>query len=64
VATLEDLLDEVYAGQERMSRDEIQRRAVAADLPADDLARLDRLPEGDYDQEEINEALAQIGDAG
>jgi hypothetical protein len=34
---IETLLDEVYHGQERMSRDVIYARAVAAELPAEAL---------------------------
>jgi hypothetical protein len=54
---IDDLLDEVYTGQERISRDEIHRRAVAAELPADDLSLLDALPEGEYAQTEVVEAI-------
>lgn len=56
--TIDELLDEVFAGQERVSRDEIHRRAVAADLAADDLGMLDALPEGEYS---LNEAAEAIG---
>jgi Family of unknown function (DUF6158)/Protein of unknown function (DUF2795) len=52
-----DLLDEVYVGRERVTRDEIHRWAVSADLPADLIALLDALPEGEYAQEEVEEAL-------
>jgi len=55
--TIEELLDEIFAGQERVSRDEVQRRAVAADLAASDLATLDALPEGEYAFDEITEAI-------
>lgn len=57
---IEDLLDEVYAGQERVSRGEIYRRAVALDLPAEIVTALEALPEGEYAQEEAAEALAQL----
>jgi len=57
--TLDELLDEVYSGQERLTRDEIHRRAVAADLPAEDLSAIDSLPEGEYSQDEAGEAVAQ-----
>src|SRR5436190_13441888 len=57
--TIEGLLDEVFAGQERVSRDEIQRRAVAADLPPEDLTALDALPEGEYSYEEASDAIRQ-----
>lgn len=55
--SLEDLLEESYLGTERMSRDEIHRRAVAADLPADVMRRVDALPEGEYAIDEAAEAL-------
>jgi hypothetical protein len=55
------LLDEVYVGAERVGRDEIYRRAVAAGAPAEMVILLDALPEGDYAQDEIAEALDQIG---
>ena len=51
------LLDEVYTGFERHSRDEIERRAAAADLPAAALTRIGALPEGEYTQDEAAEAL-------
>jgi hypothetical protein len=59
---VDDLLDEVYAGQERMTRDDIYRRAVAAGLPAEVIVALDALPEGEYAQDEVSDSLAQIGD--
>jgi hypothetical protein len=55
--TIQELLDEIFAGQERVTRDEIQRRALAADLAARDLAALDALPEGEYAQDEVADAL-------
>ena len=58
--TIDRLLDELYAGQERMSRGEIHRRAIAADLPAEALSLLDALPEGEYSQDEAAAALAQL----
>jgi hypothetical protein len=61
---LPELVDELYAGQERIDRDEIYRRAVAAELPSDDMAVLDRLPEGEYAEDELNEAIAQIAEPG
>jgi hypothetical protein len=56
---LDALLDEAFRGQDRLSRDEIYRRAVAAELPAESLTRIDALPEGEYDQDEVAEALRQ-----
>jgi hypothetical protein len=61
---LSELVDELYAAQERIDRDEIYRRAVAAELPSDDMAVLDRLPEGEYAEDELNEAIAQIATPG
>jgi hypothetical protein len=54
---LDDLLDQVYVAEERVSSAEIQRKAVAADLPADLLTRVDALPEGEYDRDEAFEIL-------
>jgi hypothetical protein len=61
---LPELVDELYAAQERIDRNEIYRRAVAAELPSDDMAVLDRLPEGEYAEDELNEAIAQIAEPG
>jgi hypothetical protein len=61
---VDSILDEVYVGRERVSRDEIHRRAVAADAPADVLSALDALPEGEYAQDEVTEALGQLGASG
>jgi hypothetical protein len=58
--TLDTFLDDVYHGQERLCRDEIHRAAVNTDLPADQLAILDGLPEGEYAQDEAAEALRQV----
>jgi hypothetical protein len=58
--TLGSLLDQLYGGQERLSRDEIHRRAVAADLPAETMSLLDALPEGEYAQDEVGAALEQV----
>ena len=54
---LDDYLDEAYTGQERLSSADLQRGAVAADLPATALTRIDALPEGEYAQDEASEAL-------
>jgi hypothetical protein len=61
---LPGLIDELYTAQERIDRDEIYRRAVVADLPSEDMAVLDRLPEGEYAEDELNEAIAQIAKPG
>jgi len=57
---LEATLDEVFMRQERLTRDEIQRRAVAADAPFDVINALDGLPEGEYAQDEVTEALSDV----
>jgi len=58
-AGLYELLDEIYLGKERVSRAEIQRRAVVADLPASLMTRIDAMPEGEYAQDEAEEVLYQ-----
>ncbi|MGW0218922.1 hypothetical protein ACWDXH_31515 [Micromonospora chokoriensis] len=54
---LDDLLDDVFRAQERVDQGEIYRRAVAAGLPADLLARVDALPEGEYSVDEASDLL-------
>ncbi|HEX2774082.1 MAG TPA: hypothetical protein VHN18_16860 [Micromonosporaceae bacterium] len=51
------LLDELYVGLERVSRAEIYRRAIADGLPADVLARISALPQGEYAIDEAAELL-------
>ena len=58
---LDEFLDDVYAGQERLSAADLQRNAIAADLPASALTRIDALPEGEYAQDEASEALRAVG---
>ncbi|MET7401235.1 hypothetical protein ABZS66_47925 [Dactylosporangium sp. NPDC005572] len=58
---LRDVLDQAYIGQERLSREEIRRKAIAADLPADAMTRVDALPEGEYAEDEVVEALRLRG---
>jgi hypothetical protein len=62
--SLDAFLDHVYEyhGQERLSRDEIHRAAVTAELPADQLSIVDGLPEGEYAQDEAAEALRLVPD--
>jgi hypothetical protein len=57
MAVLDDFIDGLYGGTERLDRHEIYRRAVAADLPAVELETLDRVPEGEYTQDELLEAI-------
>jgi hypothetical protein len=59
---VDELLEDVYMSQERMTRDDLHRRAVAGNLPAEVIVALDALPEGEYAQDEVSEALAQLGD--
>ena len=61
---LATLLDEMYVGLERVPRDEIQRRAAAEGLPAGVRSRIDALPEGEYAQDEVIEALNQLPEPG
>ena len=54
---LDAFLDDAFDAQERLSSADLQRRAIAADLPAELLTRIDALPEGEYAQDEAAEAL-------
>ena len=54
---LDEFLDDAYVGQERLTSADLQRRAIAADLPATVMTRIDALPEGEYAQDEAAEAL-------
>jgi hypothetical protein len=54
------LLEEIFVGQERLTRSEIRRRAAAADASTQLVAMLDVLPEGEYAEDELIEALAQV----
>ncbi len=55
--TLDDFLDDAYVGHERLTSADLQRNAIAADLPATVMTRIDALPEGEYAQDEAAEAL-------
>lgn len=57
---LDEYLDEAFSGQERLSSADLQRGAIAADLPATALTRIDALPEGEYAQDEAAEALRSL----
>ena len=57
---LDEYLDDAYTAQERLSSADLQRGAVAADLPASVLTRIDALPEGEYAQDEAAEALRTL----
>lgn len=54
---LDDLLDDIYHGQERITQADIYRRAVAAELPAELLTRIAALPEGEYAADEAADLL-------
>ncbi len=54
---LDELLDDIYHGQERISQADIYRRAVAAELPAQLLARIAALPQGEYAVDEAADLL-------
>ncbi len=56
---LDELLDEIFVADERVTRDEIVRRATAAGLPPVTLSHLDALPEGGYAYDEVVEAVRQ-----
>jgi hypothetical protein len=58
---MDEFLDDAYRGQERLTSWDLQRMAVAADLPASALTRIDALPEGEYAQDEASEALRGVG---
>lgn len=57
---LDAFLDDAYDAQERLSSLDLQRRAIAADLPAEARTRIDALPEGEYAQDEAAEALRAL----
>jgi hypothetical protein len=54
---IDDLLDDIYHGQERISQAEIHRRAVTAELPAELLTRISALPQGEYAMDEVADLL-------
>lgn len=56
------ILDELFVGQERVTRDEIYRRVVSTEAPPEVITALDGLPEGEYAQDEVADALRQVGD--
>ena len=57
---LDEFLDDAFLAQDRMTDIEIQRSAMAADLPADLMTRIDALPEGTYSQDEASDALHDL----
>jgi len=61
---LDELLDDIYLGQDRITQSEIHRRAVAAELPAELLIRITAMPQGEYAIDEAAEILSDrtVGD--
>jgi len=54
------LLADVYDGDERLTREEIQRRAAGMDLAEPLAAVLDAMPDGEYDRAEAIDALSRL----
>jgi hypothetical protein len=54
---LDELLDDIFRGQERVTQANIYRRAVSAELPAELLSRIAALPEGEYAVDEAADLL-------
>ncbi|WP_239138470.1 hypothetical protein [Actinoplanes regularis] len=59
-ARLTVFLDQAYRAEERLTSGDLQRRAIAEDLPATLLTQIDALPEGEYLQDEAAEALQTL----
>ena len=57
---LDEFLDTAFDAHERLSSGDLQRAAIAANLPATALTRIDALPEGEYAQDEAAEALRTL----
>jgi hypothetical protein len=57
---LDEFLEDAFLGQDRLTNGDLQRMAIAADLPATALTRIDALPEGQYAQDEASEALRAV----
>jgi hypothetical protein len=57
---LDAFLDDAFEGQERLSSADLQRRAIASELSATTLTRIDALPEGEYAQDEAAEAVRAL----
>ncbi|WP_438870941.1 MULTISPECIES: hypothetical protein [Paractinoplanes] len=57
---LDAFLDDAFDGQERLSSADLQRRAIASELSATTLTRIDALPEGEYAQDEAAEAVRAL----
>ncbi|MDG4828941.1 hypothetical protein O7627_06420 [Solwaraspora sp. WMMD1047] len=59
IIEIDDLLDDIYLGQQRLTQTEIHRRAVEAELPADLLTRITAMPEGEYAMDEAADLLGE-----
>ena len=57
---LDTFLDEAFVGHERLTSADLQRSAIASDLSATAMTRIDALPEGEYAQDEASEALRTL----
>ena len=57
---LDAFLDEAFVGHERLTSADLQRSAIASDLSATAMTRIDALPEGEYAQDEAAEALRTL----
>jgi hypothetical protein len=60
MSDLETALADIFAGHERVSLAELRRRAASADVSADVVTALDRLPEREYTLDEVADALDQV----
>jgi hypothetical protein len=56
---LEIMLDEVFVGQERLTRDDLKRHALAAGLGSETTQSIDALPEGEYTLDEAQAVLVK-----
>ncbi|GAB3152142.1 hypothetical protein GCM10027290_42390 [Micromonospora sonneratiae] len=59
IRDVDDLLDDIYLGQDRITQSEIHRRAVAAEMPAEFLTRITAMPQGEYALDEAAEVLGE-----
>jgi len=55
------ILEDIFMGRQRLTRDEILRRTMAAEAPGEVTTALCALPEGEYAEDEVADALDQIG---
>jgi uncharacterized protein (UPF0264 family) len=57
---VEVVVADLYTGAERITSDEMQRRAVAADAPSDVIAVLAAVPQGEYALDELLDAIGVL----